>query len=98
MTRPIDFLPEARVELIEAQDWYEGKAKGLGSMFRSEVVRAIERLAESPLHFPKVARDVRRARLRRFPYVLYFRSMPDGIQVLACFHSRRDPQVLQGRA
>ena len=98
MTRPIIFVPEARVELIEAQDWYEGKAKGLDSMFRSEVVRAIEHLAESPLHFPKVARDVRRARLHRFPYALYFQSMPDGIHVLACFHSRRDPQVLQGRA
>ena len=97
MTPPIIFVPEARMELIEAQDWYEGKTKGLGSKFRREVILAIERLAESPLHFPKVARDVRRARLHGFPYALYFRPMPDGIHVLACFHSRRDPQALQDR-
>jgi plasmid stabilization system protein ParE len=97
MTRTIIFVPKARVEVIEAHDWYEGKEKGLGSMFRREVALAIERLAESPLHFPKVARDVRRARLHGFPYALYFRTMPDGIHVLACFHSRRDPQALQGR-
>ncbi len=98
MSGSIIFAPEARVELIEAQDWYEGKVKGLGSTFRSEVVRSIERLAESPLHFPKVARDVRRARLHGFPYALYFRLMPHGIHVLACFHSRRDPKALRDRA
>ena len=90
-------MPEAREDVIQAQDWYEGKAKGLGSTFRREVVRVVERLAESPLHFPQVTRDVRRARLHGFPYALYFRPMPDGVHVLACFHSRRDPQALQRR-
>jgi len=47
--------------------------------------------------FPKGARDVRRARLNKFPYVLYFRQMPDGIRILACFHFRRGARALQSR-
>ncbi|HYP30815.1 MAG TPA: type II toxin-antitoxin system RelE/ParE family toxin [Burkholderiaceae bacterium] len=97
MTRAVFFMPAARVEVTEAQDWYESRAKGLGAAFRREVERAVERLAEGPAHFPTVLRDVRRARLRRFPYALHFRPMPDGVHVIACFHSRRDPLALQRR-
>jgi len=97
MTCPVFFVPAARVEVTEAQDWYEGRAKGLGAVFRREVERAVGHLAESPTHFPTVLRDVRRVRLHRFPYALYFRLTPDGIHVMACFHSRRDPLALQGR-
>jgi len=97
MTRAVFFMPEARAEVTEAQNWYEGKAKGLGAAFRHEVVRAVKRLVETPSHFPTVLRDIRRVRLRRFPYAPYFRPMPDGIFLVACFHTRRDPRTLQGR-
>ena len=97
MNRLVIFMPEARVEVIEAQDWYEVKADGLGAAFRHELERVVERLVENPMHFPIMVRDVRRARLLRFPYALYFRSTSDGVVVLACFHSRRDPQSLQAR-
>ena len=33
MTRPIVFVPEARVELIEAQDWYESRRMGWARCF-----------------------------------------------------------------
>ncbi len=97
MTVPVIFAREARLELIEAQDWYEGKSGGLGAVFRREVVRVVDRLRESPLQFPVVQLDVRRARLLRFPYALYFRPGPRSIEVIACFHSRRDGRAWQGR-
>ena len=64
------FLPAARVELIVAQDWYEKESPGLGAQFRAEVDFQIGRIAANPLLFPFVLTDVRRARLRRFPYGL----------------------------
>lgn len=97
MIRPVLFMPKARAEVIEAEDWYEGQANGLGDAFRIEVAHASTRIGESPLHFPVVLRDLRRARILRFPYALYFRVMPDGIYVMACFHARRDARAMTRR-
>jgi toxin ParE1/3/4 len=91
LTRPVIFLPAARLEVVEAQDWYEAESRGLGARFRAEVDRQVGRLAENPLHFSVVQGDVRRARLQRFPYGMFFRPLQDTIYVLACFHSSRDP-------
>ncbi len=91
------FLPAARVELIAAQDWYEKESPGLGARCRAEIGVQIDRIATNPLQFPVLLKDVRRARLRRFPYGLFFRGLPEAAFVIACFHSRRDPMVWRAR-
>lgn len=78
-------------------DWYNAHAPGLGACFIDEVDATVGRIAESPLLFPVVHRDIRRARLHRFPYGLFFRLTEPGIHVLACFHSNRDPRRWQAR-
>ena len=62
------FTQAARAELIEAQNWYEGEAAGLGRRFRQTVDALIERITDNPLRFPIVIKIVRRALLRRFRY------------------------------
>jgi plasmid stabilization system protein ParE len=57
----------------------------------------VQRLAANPELCPVVFRDVRRARLRWFPYGLFFRIRPDALVVVACFHARRDPQQWRRR-
>ena len=59
------FTQAARTELIDAQDWYEGEAPGLGRRFRAEIDGAIERMSANALQFPTVFKAVRRALLRR---------------------------------
>ena len=90
-------MPAARLDMIDAQDWYEREAPGLGERFRAEVDFQVRRIAENPLHFPEMLADVRRARLRRFPYGLFFRALPEAVFVIACFHSSRDPLIWQSR-
>jgi toxin ParE1/3/4 len=90
-------MPAARIELIEAQDWYDREALGLGRQFRQEVDFQVGRIAAHPMRFPEIIYGARRARLRRFPYGLFFRPSADAIFVIACFHSSRDPLVWQSR-
>ena len=90
-------MPAARLEIIEAQDWYENEAAGLGARFRAELDRQALRILANPQQFPLMLAGVRRARLRRFPYGLFFRSLDDAIYVIACFHSSRDPLLWQSR-
>lgn len=91
------FTQAARLELIEAQEWYEAEAPGLGRQFRSEVDRAVERVREAPVQFPVIYAKARRALLRRFPYALFFTFEDETVFVVACFHGSRDPMRWQER-
>jgi hypothetical protein len=44
------FTPAARKELIEAQDWYEQQATGLGRRFRDAVDFLVGRISASPVN------------------------------------------------
>jgi toxin ParE1/3/4 len=94
---PVIFTQAAREELIEAQDWYEGAAAGLGRRFRQAIHALIERMSDNPRQFPVVFKNVRRALLRRFPYSLFFVVEDDTLSVIACFHASRDPSRWQER-
>lgn len=73
------FTQAAREDLIDAQDWYEGEAPGLGPRFRAEIDTAIGRISANPLQFPVVFKNVRRALLRKFPYMLFFTIEDDKV-------------------
>jgi len=99
VVHPVIFTPRAWVELIDAQDWYENEAPGLGRRFRTAVDAAVERMSTNPSQFPVVYKSVRRALLRRFPYALMFVIEADEtLTVVACFHGSRDPAHWQRRA
>jgi plasmid stabilization system protein ParE len=91
------FTQAARAELIEAQDWYEGEANGLGRRFRDSINVLVERVSANPRQFPIVFKSVRRALLRRFPYSLFFVLEDETVLVIACFHASRDPRHWQER-
>ena len=46
------FTHAARAELIEAQDWYEDEATGLGRRFREAIDALVERMSDNPRQFP----------------------------------------------
>jgi plasmid stabilization system protein ParE len=91
------FTQAARAELIEAQDWYESEAPGLGRRFREAIGALAERMSANPRQFPVVFKSVRRALLRRFPYALFFVIEEQTLFVIACFHGSRDPLQWQRR-
>jgi plasmid stabilization system protein ParE len=94
---PVHFTEAARVELIDAQDWYEAEAPGLGRRFRAEIDSIVRRMTDNPRQFPMVFKTLRRARAKKFPYSLFFLIEPDTLLVVACFHSSRDPRHWQKR-
>lgn len=96
MSRQVYFRPEAAAEAADAREWYESRQAGLGLKFASTVRETISRIADDPLLFPSIRGETRRAVLRRFPYVLYFRILDEAIIVLAV-HGRQDPRRWQER-
>lgn len=78
--------------------WYESQRQGLGDEFSTEAHAALRRVGAMPEAFAINWRDVRAHLLRRFPYVVYYRVLPDRVEVLAILHGRRDPSTWRSRA
>jgi len=89
--------PAALAELTDAWRWYEEKREGLGDEFRACLDAAMAEIARSPLAWPQVRGEARRRVVRRFPYAVIYLIEAEHIEVLAVFHTARDPKVWQGR-
>jgi plasmid stabilization system protein ParE len=72
---------------------YESHAEGLGEKFVHCVDGIVGRIQKSPAGYPMWDGDrrFRRAVAQRFPYVVFYRELPDCIEVAAVAHRAREP-------
>ncbi len=97
MKRRTFVRPEAQADIREAATWYETREAGLGLRFVGEVRESLQRIADSPLRFPIIDQDVRRALLHRFPYSIYFVNEPEATAIIAVLHQHRRPASWKSR-
>lgn len=63
--------PKARRDAARAFGWYECQRSGLGHEFLRAVAVTFAAVDRSPERFPVALDDIRKAPVRRFPYVVY---------------------------
>src|SRR5438046_2962523 len=97
MSVAIVFRPEAEGDLLAARNWYEQQQPGLGDTFLDAVRAVLIRIELMPEMYAIVFRGTRRAKLRIFPYLIYYRALADVAEVVAVFHGSRDPKLWQER-
>jgi plasmid stabilization system protein ParE len=97
MPRSLVVRPLAEADLADAAEWYERERAGLAQRFLRDVHRTFDRIRTSPLAFPAVWDEVRRALLHTFPYAVYFRASESSIFVLAVLHLSRNPTIWRTR-
>jgi plasmid stabilization system protein ParE len=95
--RQINFTPLAQAELFDALEWYAEHAPPVVPRLRTELRGLLSKAADAPMQFPPGLRNTRRAVLRHFPYVVIFRATDEAIDVIAFFHTSRDPVRLRSR-
>ena len=66
----VSLLEVAQQELAEAVSYYNGQQASLGDAFLLEVIAAIERIRRFPDGWHPLGKNIRRCRLRRFPYAV----------------------------
>ncbi|HUF17500.1 MAG TPA: type II toxin-antitoxin system RelE/ParE family toxin [Thermoanaerobaculia bacterium] len=91
MNFPVRFKASGARDVERAFGWYEAQRKGLGSQFREELNIVLDLIAANPESSPIVRTRIRRAVLRRFPYLVFYLVERQQIVVLACLHASRDP-------
>lgn len=91
--------PEAEREWNEAVDYYDQREPGVGVRFNAVVRSYLKALAARPERFPLVARLARKAKIKDWPYSIFFvvDDVRRQIKVVAVWHGRRNPADLRRR-
>ena len=91
MPASVLFDTSASREYLKARRWYAARAgEQIAAAFADEVDQIVVRIAESPTAGTEFRTRYRWVRLRRFPYLIYYRVVgTDTIVVLAVAHKRR---------
>jgi toxin ParE1/3/4 len=93
----VEFTPEALREIDDAFEWYLERNSNAAEALMREVDSAVAWIARTPAVWPAFELGTRRYILRRFPYSLIYREIPDGIEVVAVAHHRRRPRYWRRR-
>lgn len=95
----VPFSPHAAGDAAAALDYYAGIDPALSSQFLDDVEAAIDRIVTFPDGAPPVEGfdHLRRARMRRFPYGVFYQLTPPGdLLIVRLFHTRRHHDAALG--
>lgn len=95
--RRTSFHEDADAEMVEAAQYYEKRAFGLGASFLDAVEEAVDKVSADPEAYPLVGSEVRQKLLRRFPYSLLYVADKDQIHIVAVAHHKRRPGYWKSR-
>jgi len=93
----IQVLPPARVELVDAANYYDRQQRGLGWRFWTEVDQCILWIAQNPTVPRLRAGRYHRVNLNNFPYYVAYIVRPNAIWILAIASARTLPEYWIGR-
>ena len=92
------FHPAAEAEHLETVGYYESKRPGLGASYLVEFENIMRDVCKSPRRYPIAKKpDIRRRRMKRFPFTVLYREIAGSIQILSVSHHRRRPTYWLGR-
>jgi len=81
-----------------ARDDFDGLRDGLGEEFVDEVLATLVRVGEMPQGYGEIGEGIRAVGLRRFGFVVYYRSDGANAEVVAVLHGARSPAIWRSRA
>ncbi|MBC8554039.1 MAG: type II toxin-antitoxin system RelE/ParE family toxin [Candidatus Brocadiales bacterium] len=92
------FHPAAEAEHLETVAYFESKRPGLGASYIAEFENILAGICEMPFSYPiEMKPDIRRRRMKKFPFTILFRVVSHSVQILAVAHHRRRPTYWLGR-
>jgi toxin ParE1/3/4 len=77
--------------------WYDRQSLTLGNRFRGEVKAALARLKTNPDLYARLHGNVRRVRVKKFPYSIYYSNERSTVLIGAIVRDGRDLQSILSR-
>lgn len=91
------FRPAAREEFNRAVDWYAERSSAVAERFIGAMSRTLNHIEQRPELYAKAHKNIREALVQGFPYCIYYEVEAASIDVIAVFHTSRNPEIWQRR-
>lgn len=93
----IELSSEAEVDLDKSYEcYYEDNTKAADAFFK-QINLGFEHIRQQPNSFPIVHKDIRKYVVKKFPFVIYYQVIGKVIQIIAIFHTSRNPEIWNER-
>ena len=85
------FSAEAQQDVDEAKEYLEDRQEGLAESFAADLATRIDEISQNPYLCQERYRRYRMAVTRRFHYKVFYGIIENRIDIVAVWHSKRDP-------
>ena len=91
MKKPAIFHPEAEAEFLAALAYYADQSIRTSERFEAEIRRLVASIETMPRRHGPWRHGTRRARARRFRYLVIFAERSESLLIVALAHTRQRP-------
>lgn len=88
------------VVIVDAEDalkYYNSKIDGLGQRFYSQFLLSLSKIQKAPYTFSYAKKPVRRCRVQKFPYKIFYTISAEVIIILGVTHEKRSNAFIRRR-
>jgi len=98
-TKPfsIELSDEAEVDFDKSYEFYFEDSPKVADTFFKQINLGFDNIKQNPKSFSIAHKDVRRYVVKKFPFVIYYRIVDTVIQIIAVFHTSRNPEIWNER-
>lgn len=93
----IEISDEAEADFDKSYEHYYQDSLNIADTFYMRINLSLDYIKQNPSSFPIAYKDVRKFVVKKFPFVIYYRIVDSTIQVIAIFHSSRNPEIWNER-
>lgn len=93
----IELSDEAEADLDDSYNYYNEISFSVADTFIKQIGLSFDFIKQNPEVSPVILRSLRKFVVVRFPFVIYYRLIEETIQVVAIFHTSRNPKIWNER-
>jgi plasmid stabilization system protein ParE len=93
----IEISAEAENDFDSSYSFYYDENPRLANQFFQRINTSLESIKISPHTFPVVHKNLRKYKVKTFPFVIYYQIDGFEVKVEAIFHTSRNPEIWNER-
>lgn len=93
----IEISDEAEIDLDKSYEYYYVDSPKVADTFFRGINLGLEKIQQNPNVFRYAHKDVKKYVIKKFPFVIYYQIVDSIIQVIAIFHTSRNPEIWNDR-
>lgn len=83
---------DAKIDIADSFDWYNNVSVIVADNFITEIKKALDYLEENPLQFKVVYKSFIQIPLKKYPFVLLYKTEENLVKIYRVFATRKNPK------